>query len=101
MRNRILWRLFLGNGGILLLCVFPSLYAIGQLSTLGGTARAVLERDHRMIAYQEALTDSFLSEIRYGGKYIFTQAEDRHQQMVQFKNDFAGYLEQLKSLTGL
>jgi hypothetical protein len=98
MNNHILWRLFLGNGGILLLCVFPCLYAIGQLGSLSGTARAVLDRDHRMIGYQEALTDSFLSEMRYGGKYIFTQAEDRHQQMIQFKNDFARYLEQLKSL---
>jgi hypothetical protein len=99
MNNHILWRLLLGNGGILLLSVFPCLYAIGQLGTLSGTARAVLDRDHRMVGYQEALTDSFLSELRYGGKYIFTQADDRHQQMVQFKQDFAQYLNQLKSLT--
>jgi hypothetical protein len=99
MGNPIFWRLVLGNAGILFLSVLPCLYSIVQLSTLSNTARAALDSDHRMIGYQEALTDAFLSEVRYGGKYIFTHAEDRYQQLDQFKNDFARYLGQLKSLT--
>jgi hypothetical protein len=95
----IFWRLILGNAGILFLSVVACLYSIVQLGTLSGTARAALDIDHRMIGYQEALTDSFLSEVRYGGKYIFTHAEDRHEQLGQFKNDFARYLMELKSLT--
>ena len=98
MGNPIFWRLALGNTGILFLSVLACFYSILQLGTLSSTARAVLDIDHQMIGYQEALTDSFLSEVRYGGKYIFTHAEDRHQQFDQFKNDFARYLAQLKSL---
>jgi CHASE3 domain sensor protein len=99
MGNPIFWRLVLGNAGILSLSVLACLYSIVQLGTLSSTARAALDSDHRMIGYQEALTDSFLSEVRYGGKYIFTHAEDRHQQLDQFKNDFVRYLGQLKLLS--
>lgn len=99
MRIPIFWRLILGTLGILLLSIAACLYSIIQLGTLSQTARAVLDGDHRMIGYQEALTDAFLSEVRYGGKYIITHAEDRHEQLRQFKNDFARYMRELKSLT--
>ena len=99
MRIPIFWRLILGTLGILLLSIAACLYSIIQLGTLGQTARAALDGDHRMIGYQEALTDAFLSEVRYGGKYIITHTEDRHEQLRQFKNDFARYMEELKSLT--
>jgi hypothetical protein len=95
----IFWRLILGNAAILFLSVVACLYSIIQLSTLSGNARAVLDADHRMIGYQEALTDAFLSQARYGGKYIITHAEDRHDQLRQFKNDFVRYTGELKSLT--
>jgi CHASE3 domain sensor protein len=99
MRIPIFWRLILGTLGILLLSIAACLYSIIQLGTLSQTARAALDGDHRMIGYQEALADAFLSEVRYGGKYIITHAEDRHEQLRQFKNDFARYMEELKSLT--
>jgi hypothetical protein len=51
-----------------------------------------------MISYQEALTDAFLSEVRYGGKYLISHTEGRHDQLVQFKKDFVNYLEVLKRL---
>jgi CHASE3 domain sensor protein len=94
----IFWRLILGNAGVLVLSVVASLYSIDQLSTLSGNARSALDGDHRMIGYQEALTDAFLSQVRYGGKYIITHTEDRHEQLRQFKNDFIRYLSELKSL---
>jgi CHASE3 domain sensor protein len=99
MQIPIFWRLILGTLGILLLSIAACLYSIIQLGTLSRTARAALDGDHRMIGYQEALTDAFLSEVRYGGKYIIMHTEDRHEQLRQFKNDFARYLEELKSLT--
>jgi CHASE3 domain sensor protein len=98
MQIAIFWRLILGTLGILLLSIAACLYSIIQLGTLSRTARAALDGDHRMIGYQEALTDAFLSEVRYGGKYIITHAEDRHEQLGQFKNDFARFLGELKSL---
>jgi CHASE3 domain sensor protein len=98
MNIPIFWRLVLGNAGVLVLSVVASLYSIDQLSTLSGNARAALDGDHRMIGYQEALTDAFLSQVRYGGNYIITHTEDRHEQLRQFKNDFIHYLSELKSL---
>jgi hypothetical protein len=98
MQIPIFWRLILGTLGILLLSSAACLYSIIQLGTLSRTARAALDGDHRMIGYQEALADAFLSEVRYGGKYIITHAEDRHEQLRQFKNDFARFLGELKSL---
>ena len=68
------WRLILGYAAILLLSVGASLYSIVQLGELSQTARAALETDYRTIAQQETLTDAFLSEARYGGKYLITQA---------------------------
>ena len=94
----IFWRLILGTMGILFLSVAACLYSIIQLGTLSRTARAALDGDQRMINYQEGLTDAFLSEVRYGGKYIITHTEDRHEQLRQFKNDFARYIGELKSL---
>jgi hypothetical protein len=99
MSISIFWRLMLGNAAILILSVIACLYSIVQLSTLSGNARAALDIDNRMIGYQEALTDAFLSQVRYGGKYIITHTEDRHGQLSQFKNDFVRYMGELKSLT--
>jgi CHASE3 domain sensor protein len=99
MRIPIFWRLILGNTGILFLSVLACLYSIVQLSTLSENARAALDGDHRMIGYQEALTDTLLSQVRYGGKYVITHAEDRHEHLRQFKSDFLRYLAELKSLS--
>lgn len=91
------WRLILGYAAILLLSVGASLYSIVQLGELSQTARAALETDYRTIAHQETLTDAFLSEARYGGKYLITQAPASYDQFRQFKNDFVRYLGALKS----
>lgn len=94
----IFWRLIFSHLGILLLAGAACLYSIVQLGSLSGTARSALDTNHRMIDYQEALTDAFLSQVRYGGKYLITHVEGRHEQMRQFKKDFNKYLELLRSL---
>jgi CHASE3 domain sensor protein len=94
----IFWRLILGTIGTVFLPAAACLYMAIELGTLSRTARSALDGDQRMIGYQEALTDSFLSEARYGGKFIFTHAEDRYSEMQQFKSDFGRYLGELKSL---
>jgi hypothetical protein len=97
MAISIFWRLVLSHIGILVLSGAACLYSIVQLGSLSGTARAALGNNHRMIDYQEALTDAFLSEVRYGGKYLITHTEGRHDQLRQFKKDFTDYLELLKA----
>lgn len=99
MATAIFWRLILGTMGILFLSVAVCLYTIVELGRLSQTARSALDSDQRMIGYQEALTDAFLSEARYGGKFIFTHAADRYLEMQQFKGDFNRYLKELKAMT--
>jgi CHASE3 domain sensor protein len=94
----IFWRLVLSHMGVLLLSGAACFYSIVQLGSLSGTARTALDTNHRMISYQEALAEAFLSQVRYGGKYLLTHTDGRHVQLRQFKKDFTDYLEQLKRL---
>jgi CHASE3 domain sensor protein len=94
----ILWRLISGYSLIMLLSVGVSSYSIVQLGRLSGTARAALDTDNRLIAYQEKLTDTFLSEVRYAGRFIITHTVSLHDQFRQFKNDFIRYMGEIKSL---
>jgi CHASE3 domain sensor protein len=83
---------------ILCLSVGVSSYTVVELGGLGGTARSVLDTDNRMIASEAILTDAFLSEVRYGGRFIITRAGALHDQWHQFKNDFGRYMSEIKSL---
>lgn len=98
MKISILWRLILSHGIILFLSGAICFYSIVQLGSLGQTARSALEVDHRMTAYQEGLADAFLSEVRYGGKFLITYNESRYEQLRQFRKDFDEYLRQLREL---
>jgi hypothetical protein len=92
------WRLLLSHLAILLLSTVACLYSIVELGSLSGRARKALDGNQRMIAYQEALTDAFLSQVRYGGKFLITHTQGRHEQLDQFKKDFTDYLGLLKFL---
>lgn len=92
------FRLLLSHLAILVLSSTAGLYSIAELGSLSGKARKALDNNHRMIGYQEALTDAFLSQVRYGGKYLITHAEGRHEQFHQFKKDFIHYVALLKVL---
>ena len=94
----IFWRLMLSHIGILMLSGAVCLYSIVQLGALSGSARSALDINHRMITYQEALIDSFLSQVRYGGKFLIMHTEGRHEQLLQFKQDFLKYFDLLKQL---
>ena len=98
MRISIFWRLIISHTGILLLSGAACFYSIMQLGYLSGAARSTLDTNQRIIAYQEGLTEAFLSEVRYGGKYLIGHTEARHDQLLQFKREFVNYLELLKRL---
>jgi CHASE3 domain sensor protein len=98
MTISIFWRLVLSHVGILLLSGAACFYSIMQLGALSGAARSVLDTHQQMIAYQEGLTEAFLSEVRYGGKYLISRSEARYDQLLQFKREFVNYLEILKRL---
>ncbi len=98
MAISLFWRLIIGYAAILLLTIGASLYSIIQLGALSKSAQVAIDTDYRVIADQETLTDVFLSEVRYGGKYLLTQSPATYDQFVQFKSDFLHYLRGLKAI---
>jgi CHASE3 domain sensor protein len=98
MRLPIFWRLTSGYAAILILFVGISSYSIIQLGQLSSTAREALDTDNRLIGYQEKLTDVFLSEVRYAGKFIITRSGSLHEQYLQFKTDFLRYMSESQLL---
>lgn len=94
----IFWRLMWGYLAILLLSVATSSYSVVQLGQLSNSAHSALYAENRMITYQEKLTDIFLSEVRYAGKFIITHASPMHDQLQQFKADFLRYMGEVKAL---
>ena len=99
MRLTIFWRLISGYAFILILFVGLSSFSIIQLGRISSTARDALDIDNHMIIYQEKLTDIFLSEVRYAGKYIITHTDSLREQALQFKGDFLRYLAEIKLQT--
>jgi CHASE3 domain sensor protein len=93
----IFCRIIFGYFIILLLCAGVAAYSIVQLGGLSGTARVALNTDNRMIAYQETLTDAFLSEVRYAGRFLITRADGHHSEFRQFKEDFKRYMSEMTS----
>jgi CHASE3 domain sensor protein len=99
MRIPIFWRLLLSYSAILLLSVGLSTYSIIQLGGLGAAARAALETGTRRIATIEILTDAFLSEVRYAGRFVITHAQELHDQYRQFNGDFNHSMRNLQALS--
>ena len=93
----IFWRIIIGYSVILLLASSVAAYSIVQLGGLSGTARSALDSENRMMAYQETLTDAFLSEVRYAGRFLLTRADAHHKEFGQFKEDFKRYMGEMTS----
>jgi CHASE3 domain sensor protein len=99
MRIPVFGRILLGYSAILLLSVGLSAYSSIQLGNLSTTARAALETDTRRITTIEALTDAFLSEVRYAGRFIITHSDELYDQYRQFHSDFARYMKELQTIS--
>lgn len=97
MQVPIFWRIVSGYALILVLFVGVSSYSVIELGGLSRSARSALDTDNRMIAYEEKLTDAFLSEVRYAGQFLIAHTRALHEQFGQFNNDFTGYLSEIKS----
>jgi CHASE3 domain sensor protein len=97
MAMPIFWRLMCSYSVILLLSLTTISYSVLQLAQLSTLAHTALNNETRMLGYEEKLTDAFLSEVRYAGKFIITRATPLHDQLQQFKGDFVRYIDELKA----
>src|SRR5258706_1324931 len=100
MARTILRRFVIGYSSMLVLMVAVSAYSIFQLEKLRDAAHIALRVEQRMIDYSEKLGDSFLSEVRYAGKFSVTHTPEQYDQYKQFNLDFDRSMEQLKLLAG-
>lgn len=91
-------RVLLGYLVIMFLSIGILSYAIIRLAELSQTAHTALDTDNRMIEYQETLTDLFLSEARYAGKFVIGHTGALYDQYGQFKNDFERYAAKMQTL---
>ena len=70
MKLTIFSRLIIGYLLIILLVLAVSIYMIYQFFQIEMITHSILEVNHRIEELEKMLTDSFLSEMRYGKKYL-------------------------------
>jgi two-component system sensor histidine kinase GlrK len=94
MKFTILSRLMIGHLIIFLLVMVVCVYSILKLHQLNAETRHILNIDHRILDYEEKLTDSILSQIRYKKKYIITKDAALYDQFLSGKKDFNKFLSE-------
>jgi two-component system sensor histidine kinase GlrK len=99
MRLSIFARLALGYLLIFTLVVALSVYAFLQLRQFSAGTRLVLSVDNELKEYEERLTDSLFSQLRYERKFMIVRDEALYDQFVAAKDTFLTNIEQLSALT--
>ncbi len=88
MRLTIFSRLMVGYLTMFILVMIVGVYAILILQRLNVGTHHILTVDNRIMDYEEKLTDSILSQMRYERKYVITKDAVLYDQFVSAKEDF-------------
>ncbi len=88
MRLTIFSRLMIGYFTMFVLVMIVGVYAILMLHQLNAGTHHILTVDNRIIDYEEKLTDSILSQMRYEKKYVITKDAVLYDQFLSAKEDF-------------
>jgi two-component system sensor histidine kinase GlrK len=83
---------------IFILVTVVSVYAILKLHVLNKGTRHILRVDNRILDYDEKLTDSILSQLRYAKKYLITKDIVRYNQFLSGKENFNKFLAEAASI---
>lgn len=83
---------------IFILVMIVSVYAILKLHQLNTGTRHILRIDNRILDYEEKLTDSILSQLRYEKKYIITKDIVLYDHFLLAKEDFNKFLSEVLSI---
>jgi two-component system sensor histidine kinase GlrK len=94
MRLTIFSRLMISYLTIFILVMIVVIYAILMLHQINTGTRHILTVDNRIIDYEEKLTDSILSQMRYEKKYVITKDHVLYDQFLSAKRDFNKYLSE-------
>lgn len=95
MRLTIFSRLMIGYFTIFVLVMIVSVYAIIKLYHLNAETNHILKIDNRILDYEEKMTDSILSQLRYEKKYIITKDTVLYNQFLSAKGDFNRFLAEV------
>ncbi|RJQ18914.1 MAG: sensor histidine kinase [Nitrospiraceae bacterium] len=99
MRLTIFSRLVIGYLAIFVLAMTVSIYAIMQLHRLENVTRSILMVDNRLIDYEQKLSDTILSLMRYEKKFLVIRDEGLYNQFLAAKDDFDKYLGGMMNIT--
>lgn len=83
---------------IFILVTVVSVYVILKLHQLNTNTRHMLRIDNPILDYEEKLTDSILSQLRYEKKYVITKDIFLHDQFLSAKEDFNKFLSEALSM---
>ena len=98
MRLTIFPRLMIGYLTIFILVMVVGVYAILKLHQLNKGTRYILNVENRILDYDERLTDSILSQLRYAKKYFITKDIVLYNQFLSAKEDFNRFLAEVLPL---
>lgn len=92
MKLTIFPRLMIVYFTIFFLVMLVSVYAIFKLHQLNKGTRHILRVENRILDYDEKLTDSILSQLRYAKKYLITKDIVLYNQFLSVKENFNKFL---------
>jgi len=98
MRPTIFVRMVIGYLAIFIPVVAVSTYAISQLGLFHRATGDILQIDNRMRGYQQKLSDSFLTQIRYERKYIITKDKELHNQFILAEREVSKRIDEAMSI---
>lgn len=98
MRPSIFSRLIIGFMAILLPVITVGIYAVFQLSQFNTITRSIIDIDNPIIDYERRLSDSFLSQMQYEGKYIIIKDDALYGQFLLAKKDFSQYFDKVSAI---
>jgi two-component system sensor histidine kinase GlrK len=88
----------IGYFTIFVLVMSVSVYSILKLHQLNKGTRHILRIDNRILGYDEKLTDSILSQLRYAKKYLITKDIVLYNQFLSGKENFNKILSEVASI---
>jgi two-component system sensor histidine kinase GlrK len=92
MKLTIFARLVVGYLLIFILAVTVTIYSIAQLRQLENVTHSILAVDHRLIDYEQKISDVLLSMMRYERKFVIIKDEGLYNQFSIAKKDFNKHL---------